>query len=162
MIKEPYLTVEEADELISARFINDSEWASLDEPIKLKLLNIASDNIDTLKFKGRKYSISQQRQFPRCLPSLQSDYDMYSKNFTTCVDTIPYEIQVAVCNEALMINSKVSDSIAGISDKALTGFSAGKYSESYDLNLLNLSRTVVNSTYNILQKFVIRGTFGTY
>lgn len=102
---DSYVTLAEADEWISTHILDDS-WSSVSEDIRKVALVQASDHIDACRLRGRKYSSTQTREFPRVSDSARfgSADDMWGElELSDYPAEVPQEIRDACCLEAVAI-----------------------------------------------------------
>ena len=69
-----YATVEDADGYFGGAF--GSNWETLDDDVKEKLLVSATRSIDKCEYRGKKVEEGQYLQFPRIIDGKQTDDDL--------------------------------------------------------------------------------------
>ncbi len=112
-----YITVENADTYMATRVetVATTTWDALDSDDKEKYLMLATTDIDTMRFIGKKYngletdetdSDFQRLAFPRS--TQESEY-------------IPDEVEIATCVQALYIlaNSGLHDETAKVANQGI-------------------------------------------
>lgn len=84
----PYISAADASAWLEAHVVHIDEWTN--SPKQAAALEEASDHIDGLMLKGRRYRSDQAREFPRVLGSADES-------------AVPQEVKDACCLEALAI-----------------------------------------------------------
>lgn len=99
-----YIELEDAEEWIAGHVADAADWDAASDTEKLAALEQASDAIDSLPLRGRKFSPNQLREFPRIpqtiaymLPEELEELDLSQ------YEEIPFEVQEACCLEAVEI-----------------------------------------------------------
>ena len=117
-----YLSVEDATELLDAR-LGSSAWAEADPNDQARALIMATNDIDSNRFRGYKVSYDQALQFPR------------TDQPNTPSDEIPRDVQMACAEQALWCIQNAST--GGRSDRqvlqaqGISQYTVGNLSETF-------------------------------
>ena len=117
---DTYATVAEADEYAGKYYISGDEkrtaWEALSEGDKEAVLRNAAEAIDSIVYPGRKKSIDQPMEFPRCYKNGYyfplSWYETYTveRGSWHCMIEIPEKIKQAQIEEAMEMVHRTADS----------------------------------------------------
>lgn len=137
-LPDAYLTDAEAEE-IAARLADASAWSSSTAEARAAALIQASDEIDTLRFAGRKYDPDQARQFPRLIERDPATWPASTRAGSVNADVwdvdddgsavVPDLVKVAAFLQARHIlasprrMSRLEDQAAGVASQSAGGFS---------------------------------------
>jgi len=148
--KNSYIDITDADTYFATRYGADA-WAGLSDETKDQLLITATQRIDTLRFKGRKYAYTQTLSFPRYIDydrKYQQDY-LYNVN----LNTIPEAVKKATCEEALALLNTEATKRRELQEQGVTGFTIGKLSETFSGNVSS-SSLLSSDAKNLLKSWI--------
>lgn len=132
-----YITVAEAD-VYAAAEVEASAWDALTDDQKAAAVIRATDELDAVRFQGRKYDADQGRQFPRVVDEqLRGDGSVETQSVWDFDDdeneaVVPDAVKKATFLQALSIADGSRDPRADDRHDGVSGQSAGGVSESYD------------------------------
>lgn len=171
--KNTYVTLEEAERIISNSFISSDKayqkWQTLSNGDKEVLLQNSCRDIDNLKFEGRRKNLSQTLEFPRVDASFSPgigyalyigqfyDNGLYSSGSGDGGLSLVKQAQVqnAVC--AGLYNDNVNELMA-MNIQGLTSKRAGPIAESYNRNSLGSEDALLGiftkKVYSILRPWL--------
>jgi len=145
-----YIDITDADTYFATRY-GASAWAALSDETKDQLLITATQRIDALRLKGRKYVYTQTLNFPRYLDrniEYQQDY-LYDVN----LNTIPEVVKKATCEEALALLNTEATKRRELQNQGVTSFTIGKLSETFSGNVSSSSLLSVEAK-NLLKSWI--------
>lgn len=116
--KLSYVKVADADIYFDTSRLYDEAWGVASPEDKSAALMMATNRIDTNRFRGRKTDAMQTLEFPRS-PDV----------------TIPKDIRIACCEEALSLLKNGNTKRAQLQEQGVTSFSMGDLREVYERNL---------------------------
>lgn len=145
-----YISITDADSYFATRY-GASAWAALSTETKDQLLITATQRIDTLRLKGRKYVYTQTLNFPRYLDrniEYQQDY-LYDVN----LNTIPEVVEKATCEEAFALLNTELTKRRELQEQGVTSFTIGKLSETFSDNVSS-SSLLSSDAKNLLKSWI--------
>ena len=144
--KNTYVSIDEANSYISSHYLSSDElrlkWEETSEEDKEILLINACENIETLKFIGRKYNKNQELSFPR--------------NFDSAV---PFMVKKAQVEETISFFKK-TDALDAYKE-GLKAESIDDVSKTYNTELLN-SRKLRSTKAQELLRGWLYGSFKVF
>ena len=145
-----YISVTDADTYFATKYGAEA-WSALSTETKDQLLITATQRIDTLRLKGRKYVYTQTLNFPRYLDrniEYQQDY-LYDVN----LNTIPEVVEKATCEEALALLNTEATKRRELQEQGVTSFTIGKLSETFSDNVSS-SSLLSSDAKNLLKSWI--------
>lgn len=162
-LPDAYIAVEDADEL-AARVVDSAAWTHASAERRAAALIQASDEIDSLRYAGRKYAADQARQFPRFCPDDPGEWPAGKRiesGQTWDLDEdgsaiVPPAVEMAVLLQAVSILADPQRA-ARLADRhdGIVGQSAGGVSESYSATAG--VRTVCLAAMRWLRPYLLSG-----
>ena len=171
---DSYVTLEDANSIAAATSLSTDKaykkWLDLSDSDKEVLLRNSCRDINSLKFEGRRKSLSQRLEFPRVDVSASGlgyrmyvgqfyDNGLYSSNTSDGGISLVRQAQVINAVYAGYYNDIVTDTVA-MNIQGITSKKAGPISESYNrssssANLLGIGKDALigiytNKVYSLL------------
>jgi len=131
--KNSYIDITDANTYFATRYGADA-WASLSDEVKDKLLITATQKIDNLTLKGRKYIYTQTLNFPRYIYIDRELQQSYVGSPGINDGTIPTQVTKATCEEALALLNTEATKRRELQEQGVTSFTIGKLSETFSGN----------------------------
>lgn len=135
---DSYISISEADDIISKHIINPSVWDSLETKGKEILLRRAAYTIDNMKIAGKKHSENQLMAFPR-------------NNYTY----VPQDIMIAQALEAYAMTDAQTVMRTDLKAQGVTSVKLGNTAESYDINFNTATNIYSSLARHILSRYVV-------
>ena len=137
-MSEPYIDAEAADAYAEAE-LDAAAWTALTADQQEGLLARASDEIDQVRFQGRKYDLEQEREFPRVYdeqavevyPGSAAGSGVWDWDDDTAAAIVPEAVLMATWLQALSIAQGERDARQDARHDGVASQSAGGVSESY-------------------------------
>ncbi len=132
-----YITVAEAD-VYAAAEVEASAWSALTDDQKAAALVRATDELDAVRYQGRKYESDQDRRFPRVIDEqLRADGSVETQSVWDFDEdeneaVVPDAVKKATFLQSLSIADGSRDHRADDRHDGVTGQSAGGVSENYE------------------------------
>jgi len=158
-----YTSLVEAEEF-SLRVADITAWTDATTDAQSRALTQASDEIDTLRYAGRKYEEDQDRAFPRFIADDPSEWPSGKANpsgKTVDLDdddepVAPEPVKFACFLQALdLLKNPCRQNRQEDRHDGVTAQSAAGVSESYDTSLA--ARVVCLKAHNILTPYLLKG-----
>lgn len=145
---DSYVTLEEAEEIISGSLLSTDEanksWQGLSDSDKEVLLRTSCRDIDNLKFSGRRKNLGQRLEFPRTTSTVAGigyrlfigqfqDNGLYSGGTADGGIHLVKQAQVINAAYAGLFNKEATDLVKS-SIQGLTSKKAGPIAETYNRN----------------------------
>lgn len=147
-----YIDIDNADAYFAIRYGAEA-WAELSNEVKDKLLITATQRIDRLPLKGRKYVYTQTLNFPRYLDYCYFNEQSYIGSLTNS-GIIPTEVEKATCEEAFALLNTEAIKRQELQRQGVSSFSIGKLSESYS-GSKSLSFLVSQDAKDLLKSWIM-------
>ena len=129
-----YISITDADAYFATKYGAEA-WADLPDEVKDKLLITATQEIDGLFLKGRKYVYNQALNFPRYICIDTELQQSYISSTGINDGTIPDVVAKATCEEALaLLQNTEGAKRRELQRQGVTSFTIGKLSESFGGN----------------------------
>lgn len=145
-----YIDIDDADAYFATRY-GASAWAALSDETKDQLLITATQRIDSLTLKGRKYVYTQTLNFPRYIDYYPDNPAFYGLNVNSGIT--PAEVEKAVCEEALALLNTEAVKRQELQRQGVTSFTIGKLSETFSGNV-SFSSLLSLEAKNLLKSWI--------
>ncbi|HOT31242.1 MAG TPA: hypothetical protein PLP09_03630 [Petrotogaceae bacterium] len=147
-----YIDIDDADAYFATRY-GASAWAALSDETKDQLLITATQRIDTLRLKGRKYIYTQTLNFPRYIHVDRELQQSYIGSSGINDGTIPVQVEKATCEEALALLNTEATKRRELQEQGVTSFTIGKLSETFS-GKVSSSSLLSSEAKNLLKSWV--------
>jgi len=124
-----YITVTEANTYFTTR-LNSSTWTSATAGDKASAIRMATQAINSLPFKGRKYDPGQANAFPRYIPLARGGYYLAEEDDSGNLIT-PQIVKDACAEECLELLTSGNSSRRALQNEGVTSFRILELSETF-------------------------------
>jgi len=147
-----YIDIDDADSYFATKYGAEA-WADLSDETKDKLLITATQKIDNLTLKGRKFVYTQTLNFPRYICVDRELQQAYIGSPGINDGTIPIQVEKATCEEALALLNTEATKRRELQEQGVTGFTIGKLSETFSGNISS-SSLLSTEAKNLLKAWI--------
>jgi len=120
-----YITVEEGDTYFETRLYS-SAWTNADPADQASAIRMATQAINGLPFKGRKYDPDQANAFPRYIPYPRGGYYLAEED-----GSVPQLVKDACCEECLELLTSGNSNRRKLQNEGVTSFRISELSETF-------------------------------
>lgn len=124
-----YITVAEGTTYFATRLYS-SAWTSASAGDKASAIRMATQAINSLAFKGRKYDPDQANAFPRYIPYPRGGYYLADEDGTGAA-VVPAVVKEACAEECLELLTTGNSSRRKLQNEGVTSFRISELSETF-------------------------------